>query len=76
MARSTKAIYACANWLSACIRMGWDKSLLDELERIWWQWHDDYGNMIERNPKSAPRTRTNFETDGCDPPQWHGPTGE
>jgi hypothetical protein len=25
---------------------------------------------------AQPRKRTHFETDGCNPPEWYGPTGE
>ncbi len=28
------------------------------------------------DPDPPPHKRTHFETDGCDPPLWQGPTGE
>lgn len=40
------AVRVCAEWLAACLRMGWKRSDLDWLERLWWQWHDENGNLI------------------------------
>ena len=40
------AIWACAEWLEFCVRIGWDKATLDRLQEIWWQFHDDKGNLI------------------------------
>ena len=34
-----QAWMACADWLSKCLRLGWPKSALDDLERLWWQYH-------------------------------------
>lgn len=42
---SRTAIWACAEWLDFCIRIGWEKSLLDKLEELWWKHHDDNGNL-------------------------------
>ena len=39
------AIIACARWLQACLELGWDQSDLDFLERLWWQHHDEHGNL-------------------------------
>lgn len=27
----------CAKWLQTCLRIGWKKSDLDALEKIWWK---------------------------------------
>jgi hypothetical protein len=35
-----KAIRECAEWLSYCLKIGWTKGQLDELEKIWWKYHD------------------------------------
>lgn len=43
--RSQKAAKACAQWLVFCLRIGWQRSQLDALERVWWEHHDDYGNL-------------------------------
>lgn len=43
---TTRARTACAEWLQCCLRIGWPKSLLDDLEQLWWQYHDKYGNLI------------------------------
>lgn len=39
MAKYSKPEYWCAQWLAYCLSIGWDKSDLDELQRIWWQYH-------------------------------------
>lgn len=31
---------ACAAWLAECLRLGWPSDTLDELERLWWQYHE------------------------------------
>ena len=46
MARTRKAILACARWLSYCIEIGWEKNELDDLEALWWKYHDDQGHLI------------------------------
>jgi hypothetical protein len=51
MTRSSKAIYACADWMSYCLKIGWRQSDLDDLQRLWWQWHDDDGKLIDRTDK-------------------------
>ncbi len=38
-AQETKAVKACARWLSECIRLGWKKSDLDALEALWWKYY-------------------------------------
>ena len=45
--RSRTAIKACADWLVQCLEIGWPKSALDELEEIWWKFHDANGQLIE-----------------------------
>jgi hypothetical protein len=37
--RSNKAIRACAEWLAYCLKIGWKREQLDELERLWWMHH-------------------------------------
>lgn len=44
---SSKAIGLCAKWLQQCLRLGWPKSALDELEKLWWQYHDNYGRLVK-----------------------------
>ncbi len=51
MTRSNKAIRACAAWLAYCLRIGWEKSSLDELERLWWKHHDDDGALTHEETK-------------------------
>ncbi len=43
--RSRTAIKACAEWLVKCLEIGWPKSALDELEEIWWKFHDANGQL-------------------------------
>lgn len=39
MAQYSKQQYACAKWLRYCLSIGWNRSDLEELERIFWQYH-------------------------------------
>ncbi len=43
--RSRTAIKACAEWVVKCLEIGWAKSALDELEEIWWKFHDANGQL-------------------------------
>lgn len=45
---SIKAIRACGEWLAFCLRIGWHKSDLDALEKLWWEHHDHRGNLVFR----------------------------
>lgn len=60
--RTPKAIQQCAEWLAACVRLGWDKSELDALEALWWKYRDHRGNLIvsgtvERDAKHSDPAR-------------------
>lgn len=46
MSRTRRAIVGCGYWLAECLRLGWDRSDLDWLEALWWQYHDDNGQLI------------------------------
>lgn len=35
----------CAAFLSEMLRIGWSKSELDDLEKLWWQYRDRNGNL-------------------------------
>ncbi len=48
--RTLRAQRKCAEWLAYCLLIGWDKGTLDALENLWWEHHDDYGNMKEAKP--------------------------
>jgi hypothetical protein len=39
------AIKDCAEWLQSCIHIGWPKSSLDELQALWWKYHDTRRNL-------------------------------
>jgi len=52
--RTQKALMGCAKWLSHCLDMGWEKSALDGLEKIWWEYHDDVGSFTLPEPVNAP----------------------
>jgi hypothetical protein len=43
---TTKALLECAEWLSACIKLGWSKSSLDFLQSLWWEYHDAKGRLV------------------------------
>lgn len=45
--RTVSAIRRCATWLAFCLSIGWERKDLDELERIWWRWHDDAGELMQ-----------------------------
>lgn len=62
--RTRHAIRKCAEWLAACIELGWLKSDLDFLEALWWRYHDHKGNLVADNvltaipPSLSPDPRT------------------
>ena len=41
-----RAVRACAEWLAACLQLGWSRADLDALEGLWWRYHDDGGRLI------------------------------
>ncbi len=45
MTRTSKAVIACGYWLSACLKLGWSRADFDWLEALWWEHHDDHGNL-------------------------------
>lgn len=46
MAPTTKALSACARWLSYCLKIGWAAKDIPRLEEIWWEYHDDHGRLL------------------------------
>jgi len=48
-----RAQEACAHWLAECIRLGWSKAQLDDLETMWWQHHDKRGELTPNNGSSG-----------------------
>jgi hypothetical protein len=48
--RTRDAVRLCAEWLAACIRLGWRHDELDFLEELWWKWHDHRGQLKEPTP--------------------------
>ncbi len=46
MEKSRTAIRKCAEWLRACLEIGWEKKDLDDLERIFWKhYNPQTGNV-------------------------------
>lgn len=43
-----RALRACAEWLCYCLSIGWRKDELDELERLWWRYHDRHGKLTTK----------------------------
>jgi hypothetical protein len=43
--KTQRALKACAIWLAYCVQIGWAKEKLDELEALWWKFHDDQGRI-------------------------------
>lgn len=37
----------CADWLTTCLDLGWPRSALDDLEKLWWKYHDNRGRWIQ-----------------------------
>ena len=54
MAKRTKVLMECAEWLSTCLKLGWAKTDLDALEALWWKYHDDNGGITVAAPKEEP----------------------
>ena len=42
---SRQAQRDCNEWLHSCLRLGWRRQHLDALETIWWEHHDQFGNL-------------------------------
>jgi hypothetical protein len=51
----TQAIKRCSEWLAYCKSIGWPASSMGRLCDIWWEFHDDDGNLRE---SSTPTVRT------------------
>ncbi len=45
----------CGEWLAFCVREGWNKDELDELENLWWKYHDVHGNITQSAANHAGR---------------------
>lgn len=45
--KTKRALMACAEWLSYCLSIGFDKKDLNQLEDLWWKYHDERGNLIK-----------------------------
>ena len=46
MHKRTKALRACAEWLSYCLKIGYGRDQLNALEAIWWEHHDGNGRIV------------------------------
>lgn len=42
---TVKARQECLEWLHYCLKIGWPKSAMDDLEVIWWKYHDGSGRL-------------------------------
>lgn len=49
---SRKAQEECGRWLAECLRLGWGRGFLNQLENIWWQHHDKRGDLKTPNDKA------------------------
>lgn len=47
---TTRAKVKCGKWLAYCLQIGWSRTLLDDLERLWWKYHDEHGNFKQVEP--------------------------
>jgi hypothetical protein len=41
-----EALEQCQKWLRDCLRLGWRNRDLTDLEKLWWEYHDQNGNPI------------------------------
>ena len=46
MTPTNRALRACANWLAYCLKIGWPAKDIPRLEELWWQYHDERGNLL------------------------------
>jgi hypothetical protein len=44
--KSSQAVKKCFEWLKWCLDNGWPRTALDDLEKLWWQYHDEHGELI------------------------------
>lgn len=49
---TARAVRECAEWSYYCLTIGWPKSSLDELEALWWKYHDEFGRIKQPNPET------------------------
>ncbi len=50
-----RAAKACREWLSYCLRIGWDRKYLDQLQALWMEYHDEDGRLIKANQDGGSR---------------------
>lgn len=43
-----KSVKNCAKWLAYCLEIGWQKSDLEDLEKIWWKFRDKNGKLLKQ----------------------------
>lgn len=44
--RTTRELKLCAEWLTYCLSIGWQKADLDALEEAWWKYRPDTSKGI------------------------------
>jgi hypothetical protein len=49
---TTRAMRGIHAWLHFCLSIGWPRSSLKGLTDLWWQYHDDEGNLTPANPQA------------------------
>lgn len=50
MSPTPNAAQNCAEWLKWCRRNGWPKESTSRLCDLWWEFHDDEGNLVGEQP--------------------------
>jgi hypothetical protein len=55
----------CAEWLSTCLKDGWDKSDLDALEALWWKYHPRPNALATIDIKSEIVRQYESRPSGC-----------
>jgi hypothetical protein len=74
--RTARAIRACAEWLADCRRHGWGRDSLDALEALWWEHHDDQGNLTRPEHPEGSFERWEQERNAGVPPSGTGGSGK
>lgn len=44
-----RATKECAEWVRACVELGWPKDDMEHLEELWWQYNDGKNTLRVRH---------------------------
>lgn len=46
--RAKMAVNAATHYIDYCRSIGFKENELDGMERLWWNWHDENGNLLKQ----------------------------